>query len=304
MINLSDNLRAISLMVVAMALFALEDMAIKKASAALGVGQIIFLLGVSGAVVFAGWSRWKGQRLLDKRLLEPWLITRTAGEMIGTFGFVTALALMPISNASAILQATPLVVTMGAALFLGEPVGWRRWSAVLLGFAGVLLIIQPGMDGFSANSGFALIGVAGLAIRDVATRRVQATISTPTIACMAYTAIMVPGLIMMSATTGWRPITGDAALWMGMAIGIGVFAYFIITTALRLGEISAIAPFRYTRLLFALAIGYFAFGEIPNLAMAIGSILVVGSGIYAIYRERQVNVRAPIAEASSHTGAH
>lgn len=286
-----ENLRAIALMVLAMGLFALEDMAIKKAAANLGIGQIIFMLGASGALFFVVWAGSTGQHLLDRRLLEPWLLIRTLGEVIGTLGFVSALALMPISNASAILQATPLVVTMGAALFLGEPVGWRRWSAVLIGFVGVLLIIQPGMAGFSAYSGFALIGVVGLAIRDVATRRVQNHISTQTIAALAYLAISIPGALLMMGTTGWRPLAGDAALWMSLAIGIGVIAYFIITTALRLGEISAIAPFRYSRLLFALIVGYLAFGEIPNLMMIIGSTIVVGSGIYAIYRERQLKAQ-------------
>lgn len=284
-----NNLRAIALMIISMGMFALEDMAIKKASVDLGIGQIIFMLGASGAVFFVAWSALTGQRLFDKRLLEPWLLARTMGEVIGTFGFVSALALMSLSNASAILQATPLVVTMGAALFLGEPVGWRRWSAVIVGFVGVLLIIQPGMAGFSVYSGFALIGVVGLAIRDVATRQVQVNISTQTIASMAYVAIAMPSFFWMMGTTGWRPVVGDAALWMTFAIVIGVVAYFVITTAVRLGEISVIAPFRYSRLLFALVVGYAAFGEVPDLLMIIGSILVVGSGVYAIYRERKAH---------------
>lgn len=298
LITKPDNLRAIALMTLAMGMFALEDMAIKKAASNLGVGQIIFILGASGAVFFITWSGLTGQRLFDRRLLEPWLLARTAGEVIGTFGFVTALSLMSLSNASAILQATPLVVTMGAALFLGEPVGWRRWSAVIVGFIGVLLIIQPGMAGFSIYSGFALIGVVGLAIRDVATRQVKINISTQTIASMAYTAIAIPAFFLMMGTTGWRPVTGDAAWWMLFAVLIGVVAYFVITTAVRLGEISAIAPFRYSRLLFALIIGYIAFGEVPDLLMIIGSTLVVGSGVYAIYRERKLRRTMPTNSGS------
>jgi len=173
-----ENLRGSILMVLSMAGFALEDMFIKRLAGNLAVGQIIMLLGLGGALVFGALTTAQGRRLWSRDLLSRPVLLRNGGEIVGTFGFVLAIALTPLSSASAILQATPLVVTLGAALFLGEAVGWRRWSAILVGFCGVLLVIRPGFAGFEPASLFAVLSVIGLAIRDLATRAVPRTISS------------------------------------------------------------------------------------------------------------------------------
>src|SRR6056297_1156247 len=167
-----ENLRGSVLMVVAMAGFALEDMFIKRLSLDLPVGQILVFLGTGGAVIFGLGALARGHRLFSRDLLAGQVLLRNLGELIGTIGFVTALALTPLSSASAILQATPLALTLGAALFLKEAVGWRRWSAILVGFAGVLMVIRPGLEGFEPASLFAVQAVFGLAMRDLATRAV------------------------------------------------------------------------------------------------------------------------------------
>ena len=140
-----DNLRGCVLMVLAMAGFALEDMFIKRLAAAMPVGQIIALVGLGGAVIFAAICAAQGRRLWSRDLLARPVILRNLGEMAGTLCFVSAIALTPLSQASAIIQAMPLAVTLGAALFLGAPVGWRRWTAILAGFAGVLMVVRPGL---------------------------------------------------------------------------------------------------------------------------------------------------------------
>ena len=155
-------------MVAAMAGFAVEDACIKLIAEVMPVGQILALLGAGGTLVFAALARRSGARLVSRDALARPVLLRNLGDVSAAVCFVTALALTPLSSASAILQAAPLAVTAGAALFLGERVGWRRWSAIAVGFAGVLMIVRPGLDGFLPASIFAVLSVAGLALRDVA----------------------------------------------------------------------------------------------------------------------------------------
>lgn len=282
----TDNTRAIALMVVSMACFALEDSFIKLASASIGIGQILLVLGIIGGTFYAVMGKRNGLTLFSRDHLDPMLLFRTTSEVVGTFGFVTALTRIDLSVASAILQATPLAVTLGAALFLREAVGWRRWLAIAIGFTGVLFIIRPGLGAFDPDSLYAVLGVIGLAARDVVTRRVPKSIPTSVIALQAFVAIGLLGIAMMPVTKGWQTMTGETIGLMAAAGLCGIIGYFAITTSLRLGEVSAVSPFRYTRLVFALVIGYLIFGEVPDAAMLVGATLIVGSGLYALYRER------------------
>lgn len=282
------NMRAIGLMVLAMLCFAFEDMFIKIVAENLSVGQILLILGAVGGIFYVGFAYMRGEKLTREIATNKLLLSRTLSEVVGSFGFVMALALIPLSNASAILQATPLVVTMAAALLLNESVGWRRWTAVFVGFLGVLLIIRPGSADFDANSIFAIIAVLGLAGRDVITRRIPTHIPTSWISAQGFWGAAMVGLIMLAGPQRWEPVSSfDFAILMLASI-IGVAGYFAITTSTRIGETSAIAPFRYSRLIFALIIGYIVFGERPDSWMLLGSAILISTGIYAIYRERIV----------------
>jgi drug/metabolite transporter (DMT)-like permease len=281
-----DNLRGSILMVVAMALFAIEDMFIKLLAASLPVGQILLLLGAGGGAIFAAIAKSQGARLWSADLWHRGVLIRNGGEIVGTMGFITAIALTPISSASAILQAIPLAVTLGAALFLGESVGWRRWTAIAVGFCGVLLVIRPGTDGFEPLSIFAVIGVVGLAARDLGTRMVPPTISSMQLSAYAF-ALLVPTGGLMMAVTGdtWTMPGGSAWLFLIAAQGIGVVAYGLIVAATRLGEVGAIAPFRYARIVFAMIVGVTVFGERPDALTLTGASIIVASGLYAFWRE-------------------
>ena len=281
-----DNVAAIALMVAAMGLFAIEDMLIKLASETIGVGQILLILVTVGLIVFSILTRRAGHSVISAKFLHPAIIVRNVGETVGAFGFVTALTLVPISVASAILQATPLAVTVGAALFLKEPVGWRRWTAVLVGFFGVLLIIRPGLESFDANVLFAVFGVVGLAMRDVATRAIPTDIPSQQVSAYAYAVLVLPSFILMLFQGGWQPVEAPTSIYLALAAGVGVVAYYVLVVATRRGEIPVIAPFRYSRLIFALIIGFFVFAERPDTLMLVGSALVIGTGLYALYRER------------------
>lgn len=274
-------------MCAAMAAFAVEDALIKLASAAVPVGQILALIGFGGGVVFALIAWRQGLRLMPERLHARPLAARCGCEVVGTLGFVTALSLIPISTASAILQATPLLVTAGAALILGETVGWRRWSAVLAGFAGMLMILRPAGAGFDPDALWAVLGMAGLAARDLVTRRMPPGLPTLVVATWGFAAVTVLGLGMLIVSGGAvLPPPAPALAQIAGATAIGIVAYWMIIEATRCGDVSVIAPFRYTRLVFALVIGLVVFAERPDAWTLAGATLIIASGIYTVLRER------------------
>ncbi len=199
-----------------------------------------------------------------------------------------ALSLAPLSSVAALGQAQPLAVTMGAALFLGETVGWRRWSAVLLGLIGVLIILRPGMGSFDPNLLWVFVYVFGLAARDLASRALPPAVTTPFAAAWSMLPMTFLGLAMIPFQGGWHPIGLWPAGWLAGTTLAAVVAIWMITSALRTGEVSAVTPFRYTRILFALTIAYVVFNEVPDFFTWVGVALIVGSGVYTFLRERQV----------------
>ncbi|WP_146345241.1 DMT family transporter [Falsiphaeobacter marinintestinus] len=283
-----ENLRGAALMTLAMLGFAIEDMIIKMMAGALPTWQIIGYLGAGGAMVFAVATRLRGQPLFTRAYLAKAVVLRNLGELIGTMGFVTAIALTPISSASAVLQATPLVVTLGAAVFLGEPVGWRRWSAIWVGFFGVLLVIRPWDTQFDANLLFAVLAVVCLGGRDVVTRRVPGDISSFQLSFLAFL-MLIPAAGILSVLSPQTYVAPTPALW-GMAlmtVALGALAYYAIVAAMRVGEVSFVTPFRYSRMIFALIVGVVIFGERPDGVMLLGAAIIVASGIYTVWRERK-----------------
>lgn len=282
----SDNLRGILFMVVSMALFGLEDMFLKWAAASLPVGEIILVSGLFGVAVFVFMAWREGQKVFTKQGLNPWVLARGLGEMVGTFAYITALATVPLSTVSAVLQAMPLAVTMAAALFMQEKVGWRRWSAIAVGFAGVILVIRPGLDGFRPEALWVLITVAGLTLRDLAARKIPPVCSTAQVSAWGLISVTLLGALMMAGSgeaampTLWESFTLLGALVFGTA------GYWAIIGATRTGEVSVVAPFRYVRLVFAVLIGAFVFQEWPDVMTLCGSGLIVASGLYSFARER------------------
>jgi drug/metabolite transporter (DMT)-like permease len=295
-----DNLRGAILMVLAMLGFAIEDSFIKLMGDALPVGQILMMLGIGGSGVFGLIVVAQRRALFERAMLATPVIVRGLGEITGTVCFISAIVFMPLSTASAILQATPLVVTLGAALFLGETVGWRRWAAISVGFMGVLMIIRPGLEGFSPLSLFAVGGVIGLAARDVATRKIPASLSTMQLSFLGFLVIVPAGAVML-LITGQRFAPLDARLWLLLTgcITFGVVSYYAIVAAMRLGEVSFVSPFRYARLIFALIIGITLFGERPDVFTLLGAAIIVASGIYTVLRERKQRRRLAAAPSKA-----
>jgi len=290
-----DNMKGIALMVAAMGGFALEDMFIKALSAHLPTSQILVMLGLGGTAIFAAWARARGARLFAPAMFTRPMALRNLGEVAGTVCFVTAITRVPLSTASAILQATPLAVTLGAAVFLGAPVGWRRWSAILAGFAGVLLVVRPGLSGFDPAALFAVAAVFGLATRDLCTRVAPPAVSSLTMSAYGFAMAAVAGVLLLPF--GAPPVPPDraAALSLAGALVVGVLAYYAITAAMRVGEVAVVTPFRYTRLIFAIAIGMAVFGERPDALTLAGAAVIIASGLYTLLREQRLRRAAPLA---------
>ncbi len=283
----SDNLRAIALMVAAMAAFAVLDFLLKLASAAMPTGQVLVALSGGLCLVFAAICVRRGSPLADRSLLAPLVVTRCASEVGATTFFVTALTLNPLSLVSAVQQATPIFVTMGAALWLREPVGWRRWAAVLAGLAGVLVIIRPGLAGFEASALLAVGAAVCLAIRDLVSRRMPAEIGSDQLSLWAYALLLPFALVLMLAGPPMTPATPAAWGLLVCAVAIGAVAYLTLLGSTRIGDLSVVIPFRYSRLIFALLLGIGLLGERPDAPTYAGAAIVVASGLYTWLRERR-----------------
>lgn len=283
------NLRASLLMVGAMAGFAIEDAIIKHLSAAMPVGQIVVVIGLGGGAVFCALARARGITILAAQALRGAVLLRNLAEMASAALVVLAIALVPLAVVTAILQAMPLVVTLAAALFLREPVGWRRWSAILVGFAGVLMILRPGSAGFDPAALLALGAVVTLTVRDLATRRVPAGVHSLQVTAWGFLMVVPAGFILLLLVfeAPVAPTPGEWG-WLGAAIAAGILGYAALVGATRMGDIAVTTPFRYSRLVFAMAIGFAVFGERPDAMTLAGSALVVGAGLYTLWREMRL----------------
>lgn len=283
----SANLRGSLWMVAAMAGFAVEDMFLKAATAHVPLGQALLIFGLTGAAFFAILAKRAGETLLHPAFLSRPLLVRSSFEVAGRLFYSLAVALTPLSTASAILQATPLVVVAGAALLFGERVGWRRWTAITAGFAGVLLILRPGLDGFTLLSLVTVAGMIGFAGRDLATRAAPPALSNRQLGMIGMAMLAVAGGIILSVTGGAKRPDQTAFVLLAAMTVCGIFAYNALTIAMRTGEISVVTPFRYTRLVFAMVFGILVFGERPDALTLAGSALIVASGIYTLTRSRR-----------------
>ena len=283
----TENLTGILLMLGSMALFAVEDLFLKLAAANLPVGQIVLISGALGAPVFFIMAWRQGRGIFVAEALHPAVIARNLGEMVAAAAYLAALAVVPLGTVAAVLQALPLAVTMGAALLFGEKVGWRRWTAIALGFAGVLLVIRPGGEGFRAETLLVLVSVAGIVVRDLSARAIPARVTTAQVSAWGLLAVAVLGLGMIASTGEVRGVTGAEALVLAGAVVFGTAGYWAVTAATRTGEVAVVAPFRYSRLVFAMGLGVVFLAERPDAPTLAGSGLIVASGLYAFARERR-----------------
>ncbi len=291
---LSDNIRGALIMMGAMCAYTFNDAFMKALADEVPLFQAILFRGLGATVFLIALCRMMGQLRFD---LAPrdWvlILLRTAGELGGTYFFLTALFNMPIANVSAILQALPLAVSLAAALFLREALGWRRLTAICVGFAGVLLIIQPGGSDFSFYSLYALAAVVCITLRDIAVRRMSRDVPAVFVALIAAVGVTSLGAVGALFTT-FVPFTTISVLQLAGATAFLIFGYIASVNAMRFGEIAYVAPFRYSSLLVALLLGVVIFDEWPNALALAGAGVVVATGLFTLYRETKLKVRQPM----------
>lgn len=285
---MTPNLRGSLFMTASMAGFAVEDAFLKAASRHVPVGEAILIMGLIGIVVFALMALRAGQPPIPASILSRTMALRSGFEIGGRLFYALALALTPISTASAILQATPLLVVLGAAVIFGEKVSAARWALILLGFAGVLVILRPGLAGFDALSLLAVAGMIGFAGRDLATRAAPLSLSNAQLGVLGFVVLSVSGVVILTVGGGARlPDATALALIFGAAV-FGIAAYAALTAAMRSGDVATVTPFRYTRLLFAMVLGVVVFGERPDAMTLLGSAIIVGCGVLILTQGRRI----------------
>ncbi len=282
-------------MVVAMAAFSVEDMLVKAITQTLPIAQILIIFGALGMLFFMLCAAIRKERVFHPAIKERALIFRSTCEIAARLFFTLALATTSLSSTSAILQATPLVVMVGAVFFFNEKVGYRRWLAAIIGFVGVLLIIRPGAESFEPASLFAVLATLGFAGRDLGTRAAPDGLSSVQLGVYGFLMLLIAGLVAWVGNAQWNPLTLMQALHLLLIAVVGVAAYLALTSAMRCGEIALVSPFRYTRLLFALLLGALVFSEVPDFLMLLGCVLIVASGIFSLRRGAR---RTPQAKTS------
>ncbi|KIZ47264.1 MULTISPECIES: DMT family transporter [Rhodopseudomonas] len=296
---LSPNLRGGLFMVAAAAGFTMNDAITKTVASEMNFGQIILVRGLFAMVMVGALAYYRRALRSPRTLLVLPVALRVFGEVGGTICFLTAIVHLPLANVSAIFQALPLAITLGAVLVLREHVGWRRWLAIVVGFSGVLIVVRPGMAGFSGFSLFALLSVAFSAVRDLATRRIPAEIPTLFITLLTTMTVTTAGAAVLFPLGGWRPMSAPSVGLLALAALLVMIGYQCVIIAMRTGDISAVAPFRYTALLWAMLLGYLVFGDVPDALMITGASIIVVSGLYTFYREHQLGRKRPVAATSS-----
>ncbi len=282
---ISPNARGAALMVGSQIAYTVNDTIMKSLSGEVPFFQAMFIRGLMASVLLFVLAL--SLRQLSFRLAREdrsRMLIRTAAEAAAAYFFVSALFNMPIANAVAILQVLPLSVALGAYLFLGEPLGWRRLVAIFVGFVGVMLIIRPGFEGFTVWSLYALAAVLAVTVRDLATRNMTSSLPSWTVAFAGSVGVTL--FMAVGATTSeWISLEPVTYVILLSAVLSLIAAYLLSVLVMRVGEIAFVAPFRYSSLIAALIFGLIFFDEWPDTLTLIGSVIVVATGLYSLWRE-------------------
>lgn len=282
-------------MVLAMAGFAVEDAFIKSVSGRIPIGQVLIYMGLAGWIGFSLLARRKGYRAFGRGFWHPAVMLRNGTEILGTASYLWTLTILPLALTSALAQAVPLFVTLGAILFFDAKVGWRRWLAIGIGLAGVLVILRPGFEGFRPEALFGVFAAIALAARDLATRPIPPTIHPLQLAAWGFLAVVPAGLVLLPLSGGMVQPSGLDMARIGAAILASMAAYYALTRAMQTGEIAFVTPFRYIRLVFAMIFGWALFAERPDGLTLLGAAIVIGAGLYTLWRERALMRRPKIS---------
>ncbi|MEQ6201865.1 DMT family transporter [Sulfitobacter sp. HNIBRBA2951] len=285
---MSPNFTGALLMTASMASFVFNDTFLKLTGGVIPLFQLIFVRGILATVLIVFLARMLGALRFDLLRRDKIIIAlRGLAEIATSYFFLNALFNMPLGNLNAIMQVVPLTVTLGTALIFREAVGWRRMLAILIGLFGVMLIIRPGAEGFNLWSLYALGAVFCVTLRDLVTRRLSPDVPGMTVTAGSTVALMVAAGLA-STTENWVAISATNATYICGSAVVILFGYYFSIQAMRVGDVSFNAPFRYTGLIGAMIIGYLVFDEVPRSLTVLGAAIVVGTGIFTLYRERML----------------
>lgn len=287
----SENFQGAALMSGAMVAFAVNDTFMKLIGEHLPLFQAVFLRGLATVLVLLVIVQRMGQLRVRLAPRDAWLVViRSGAEVMAAYFYLTALFNMPLAIATAILQLIPLSITLAAALFLKEPVGWRRASAIIAGFIGMALIVKPGSEGFNSYAFYALASVLCVTVRDLAARKMSRDVPSVLVAfATALGVTLAAGAA--SVTIDWAPVTMQLWTWLGAATACVVIGYVLSVSAMRLGDVGSIAPFRYVSVLAALALGVAVWGDMPDRWELLGTAIIVGAGVFTLLRNRRTMPR-------------
>lgn len=278
-----------------MACLVSNDTLIKLAGATLPVGELMLLRGALASLLIAAICLYTGA-LRDAGKMLAWQVSgRAFANLAVSVCYLSALLQMPIANLTAMMQATPLVLTALAALLLGEKVGWRRWLAIAAGFGGVLLIVRPASADFNLYAWLAVATIGFVALRDLVTRAVE--VDTPSsLVTLATSLAVTGGGAVICLFQGWQPFGWREAAFIAPSAVLLVAGYQLVIVGFRSGEISVVAPFRFSLVVWAILLGYLVWSELPDSWTLAGIGLIVAMGIYTFHRERVLAARAePLA---------
>ena len=282
-----ENLRGIVSISLCNLLFLVNDTLMKLVSTELPLGEILFLRGLLTAIWLVLIVSFTGTRVPLAILANRAVFWRTVGELASAYLYLIALFQIPIANANTILQVVPLMVTASAAIFLKDEVGWRRWLAIAVGFAGVIIVIRPGLSGFNEFSLLALAAAAFIALRDMTTRIMPAGVPTLLIALLTAIVVCISGPVYgLAMAEHWAMPSAHA---IALLAGASVFltgAYLTAVDFMRHGDIAVVAPFRYTVIVWAAIAGFLVWREVPDTLMVVGTLVIIVTGVYTFHRER------------------
>lgn len=284
----ANNLRGIAAMLGAMAAFVLNDALVKLAAGAMPMGQVIFLRGIFTVLLCLALLMAKESPVSLRHAASPRIVARGLMDVGSALTFLFALRNMPIADAYAILQFTPLGITAGAALFLGARVGWRRWLATTVGLVGVLVIVKPGAGTFNASSVLALVSIGFSVARDLITRGIGLGVPSMVIA-LASPVLLTTVAALFSTFEVWRaPTVAGLAYVVGAGVLLLIGQLWLIK-AMRTGEIAVVAPFRYSIIVWSILAGLVIWHELPDLQTCFGIAIVFAAGLYTFLREQQLS---------------
>jgi drug/metabolite transporter (DMT)-like permease len=294
---LSNNQRGIAAICGCMASYTVNDVLVKQLLLTYPVGEVIFVRGVMCSLLIGAVALAFGNAKALRAPMSWMLASRSLCDGLSTAGFIAGLAHMKLANIAAVLQIAPLIITALSVVLYREVVGWRRWTAIGVGFAGALLVIKPIPSEFNIWAVVAAASAVAAAVREIQTRQVGRTVPVLVVAFWGAVAITLCGLAFL-VNEDWRMFAGGELFQLFVAaIFVGI-AIYLLALGFRDVDLSVVAPFRYTYLLTSALGGFLVFREVPDAWTVVGAVLIVGGGVYALHRE-SVRRRNLTAEAST-----